>query len=267
MGMILAATAVCYAVATFFRLREKVAGGSMKNHSRISLLIGIGFNLILLYVSTHSARTTAEFGLGSLFIIGALSMALAAVFIELMLQENYFSIFALPISLTLLLMSSLAAGQISGTHFAKPWFIAHLITSITGECFFVIAAVSAITYLFVVRKLKSKNRLKALYLFPPLARLDIITFQAITSGTISFFIGLSIGFYGNIEYFAKFTPALKHYFSLAVFLYYCSIILLRRRARFAGPRLANAALIGFVLSLALILIPSNELHWLSEATK
>lgn len=239
----------------------------MKNHSRLSLLAGIGFNLVLLYLSTHSARTSAEFGLSSFLVIAALSLALATIFIELMLQENYFSVFSLPVSIALLLMSLLTTGQISGIHFTRPWFIAHLLASITGEGFFMMAAISSGTYLFVVRKLKSKNRLKALYLLPPLARLDSLTYRTIVFGALSFMLGLGIGFYGNIQHFANFSPAFKHYFSLLVLLYYVAIMVMRKPLQLAGPRLANAALVGFALSIALILIPDNNLHWLQEAAK
>lgn len=239
----------------------------MKNHSRLSLLAGIGFNLVLLYLSTHSARTSAEFGLSSFLVIAALSLALASIFIELMLQENYFSVFSLPISLALLLMSLLTTGQVSGAHFTKTWFIAHLLASITGEGFFMMAAISSATYLFVVRKLKSKNRLKALYLFPPLARLDNLTYRTIIFGALLFLFGLIIGLYGNYLHFSGFSPVLKHYFSFVVLLYYLAIVFLRARLNLAGPRLANAALLGFALSLALIFIPDNDLHWLPEVVK
>ena len=267
MQIILAATALSYVIATFFRIREKVANAPMKNHSRLSLIFAIILNLALMYVSTDSARTSSEFELASLLIVGCLGLGLASISIEILMHENYFSIFSLPVGTVLLLMSLLVTGQISGPHFSQPWFIAHLIASITGECFFLIAAISSATYLFVVRKLKNKNRLKALYLFPPLARLDTLTYRTIVFGAISFLIGVLIGLYGNLKYFSNFTPAFKHIFSLVLLVYYGGIMIFRDPLKLAGPRLANAALFGFALAAALLLIPDNQMHWLEEAGK
>ncbi len=264
---VLALTAICYVIATFFRIREKVAGQPMKNHSRMSLLAAIFFNLQLLYVFTDTTRHSAEFSLGGFFIIGALSLAMATIFIELLLQESYFSAFSLPICLVMLLMSLLMRGHIAGDHFSQPWFLIHLIAAITGECFFLIAAISGATYLFVVRRLKSKNKLKAVSLFPPLTRLDSLTYRTIMIGTLLFLIGLGIGLYGNMKHFAGFSPVFKHYFSVGVMAYYGLIVIMRQKLQLAGPRLASAALLGLALSVALVLLPDNHQHWLAEQIK
>lgn len=263
----LAGTLIFYALATFFRIREKVAGAPMKNHSRLSLLAAILANLVLLYLATHNTRVSAEFDLSGFLVVASLSLALTAIFIELMMQESYFSIFALPLCMVLLPVSLLVTGRITGPHFTQPWFLIHLIAAITGECFFLMAAISSLTYLFVVRKLKNKNRLKAVFMFPPLTRLDNLTYQTVISGAVLFLIGLAIGIFGNIRHFSGFSPAFKHYFSLIVLIYYAAVIVLRRPLKIAGPKLAQAALIGFALSLALIFVPGNDLHWFPEAVK
>jgi ABC-type uncharacterized transport system permease subunit len=158
----------------------------------------------------------------------------------------------------------LVSGKIAGEHFSETWFIVHLITSIAGESFFMIAAISSATYLFVVRKLKSKNKLKAVFMFPPLTRLNDLTYKLIKAGILVFFIGLALGLHGNYRYFNEFQPAAKHYFAGLVLFYYFAVALLRKPLKLAGPRLAIAAIIGFILSLILVFVPNNDLHWLHE---
>lgn len=262
----LIATAISYAFATYFRFREKVAGSPMKNHSRASLIIGFILNLVLFYLITSGSETTSELQINSFLITGSLSLALCTIAVEMGMKENYFSIFSLPVCLVVLLMSLLVTGKITGQHFSQPWFAAHLIASISGECFFIIAAVSSGTYLYIVRRLKKKNRLKAVFLFPPLNRLDDLTFKLIVSGFVTFVIGLAIGIYGNYSYFSAFTPTMKHYFSVLVLTYYFVIIALRWKFSLAGPRLAAAALLGFILSMGLIFLPANDLHWQPNQT-
>lgn len=266
MQVILIATAISYAFATFFRVREKVAGSPMKNHSRASLIIGFILNMVLLYLTNAGSEKNFELQTNSFLVAGSLSLALCTLAIEMGMKENYFSIFSLPVCLAVLLMSSLVTGKVSGHQFTQAWFAGHLIASIVGECFFVIAAISSTTYLYVVRRLKKKNRLKAVFHFPPLNRLDNLTYKLLISGTLTFAMGLAIGLYGNYSNYSTFAPAMKHFFSAAVLVYYLAVVSLRGFLKLAGPRLAIATLIGFFLSACLILIPTNERHWQPEST-
>ena len=152
-------------------------------------------------------------------------------------------------------------GKLAGAHFAQGWFALHLLLAILGECFFMIAAVSSLTYLFVVRRLKKKNRLRAVFFFPPLARLDDLTFKLIVSGTAVFAVGLLAGLYGNLKHFEAFSPGGKHIFALFLLLFYLALIVARRPFKLAGNRLAVLAVTGFALSIGLVVLPDNELHW------
>jgi ABC-type uncharacterized transport system permease subunit len=129
-----------------------------------------------------------------------------------------------------------------------------------------ISAISSATYLFVVRKLKNKNKLKALYLFPPLARLNDLTGKLVIAGIVTFSTGLAIGLYGSYIHFSSFEPASKHWFAAIVLLYYLAILILKKPLKIVGPRLAIVVIFGFILSIGLILIPDNDLHWLHNTT-
>jgi ABC-type uncharacterized transport system permease subunit len=215
----------------------------------------------LFYLTVSTKNESSQLATASLLEATSFTLAACTLFVELGFKENYLSIFSLPVCITILVLSLLVSGSIEGAQFTQTWFIAHLISSIAGECFFLIAAISSFSYLFVVRRLKKKNRLKAVFLFPPLSRLDNLTYRLIVAGTLTFALGLIFGLYGNFEHFNTFKPAFKHYYSIILLIYYLILCLFKYRLKLAGPRLAHAALIGFVLSLGLILLPNNDLHW------
>lgn len=259
MQVLLASTLLAYALATFFRVKERVAGHSMPLHANLSFGLGLVCNIIL--VAEIFAFGDTHLHYRTLFVVSALSLSLSTVAIERVLKEKFFSIFTLPISFVFMICSTFADGTLAGAHFTQGWFATHMLLAILGECFFMIAAVSSVTYLFVVRRLKKKNRLRAVFFFPPLARLDDLTFKLIVVGTAVFAAGLAAGLYGNISHFSGFTPGGKHVYAVCLLLFYLALIACRRPLRVAGNRLALLAVIGFVLSLGLMILPDNELHW------
>lgn len=253
------ATIAAYAVATFFRVKEKVADRSFKHHANFSLFLGLVCNAIM--TVKVFALSDAFLHYQSFFIVGALSLGICTLAIEKGLKETYFSIFTIPAMVVFLLCASFVDGKLAGAHFSQGWFAVHLLLAILGECFFFIAAISSVTYFYVVRRLKRKNRLRAVFFFPPLTRLDDLTFKLLAAGTSIFFIGLGVGLYGNFAHFAEFSPGSKHIFSLIVLAFYLLIVIMRKPLKIAGTRLATLALAGFLLSLGLITIPDNTSHW------
>lgn len=259
MQVLLFATLIGYALATFFRVREKVAGQSFRHHSTFSLALGVTCNAIMTFQSFAGSDLHLQYQ--TLFITGALSLGICTAVIEHGLKETFFSIFSLPASIVMLFCSTFTDGALMGGQFAQRWFAFHLLLSILGECFFLIAAISSLTYFYVVRRLKKKNRLRAVFFFPPLARLDDLTFKLIVAGTCVFFAGLVAGFYGNYSYFISFSPGAKHIFATLLLAFYLLIILLRKSLKLTGTRLATLAVIGFFLSIGLITLPDNSEHW------
>lgn len=267
MLVLFVSTIAAYALATFFRVKEKVAGHSFAYHATFSLLLGLVLNLIMSIKIFGLSDTYLHYQ--GLFISGALSLGICTLAIEKGLKETYFSIFTLPAVMVLLLCATFVDGTITGTHFLQKWFALHLFLAILGECFFFIAAISSITYFFVVRRLKQKNRLRAVFFFPPLTRLDDLTFKLVFAGNLLFFCGLAIGLYGNYSHFSGFSPGPKHVFAGIVFLFYAVLIACRKPFKIAGTRLAAMALAGFFLSIILITVPDNTTHWqpLSEISR
>ncbi len=259
MQVLLFATLAGYALATFFRVKEKVAGRSFRHHSNFSLMLGLSCNTLLAIQAFSHSDLHLQYQ--ALFVAGALSLGICTAITEHGLKETYFSIFSLPASIVLLFCSTFTDGVLAGDHFNQRWFAIHLLLSILGECFFFIAAVSSVTYFYVVRRLKRKNRLRAVFFFPPLTRLDDLTFKLIVSGTAIFTAGLATGLYGNYSHFANFAPGTKHIFALALLAFYFFIIVARSPLKLTGTRLAGLAIIGFFLSAGLVTLPDNSEHW------
>ncbi|HNX74998.1 MAG TPA: cytochrome c biogenesis protein CcsA [Candidatus Rifleibacterium sp.] len=253
------ATLIGYVLATFFRLREKVAGRSFRHHSTFSLALGLTCNAIL----TFRAFTLSDGGFHyqAVFLAGALGLGICTAIIEHGLKETFFSIFSLPASVVMLFCSTFADGILTGGQFSQRWFAVHLLLSILGECFFFIAAISSAVYFYVVRRLKKKNRLRALAIFPPMARLDDLTFKLIGAGTLVFSGGLAAGFYGNYSYFISFSPGSKHIYAVLLLAFYLIVLLGRKGLKLSGTRLATMAIIGFILSFGLVTLPDNSEHW------
>ncbi len=259
MQVLLLATIVGFALATFFRVKERVAGHSFRHHSNFSLALGLTCNTVMVFRAF--AGSDADLHYRELFLAGALCMGISTAISEHGLKETFFSIFSLPASIVMLLCSTFADGVLSGGQFSQRWFAVHLLLSILGESFFLIAAVSSTTYFYVVRRLKKKNRLRAVFIFPPLARLDDLTFKLIGTGTAAFAAGLAAGLYGNWSYFVSFSPGGKHIYAGLLLLFYTFILLARKSMRISGTRLATLAIIGFFLSIGLITLPDNARHW------
>lgn len=259
MLVIFIATIAAYAIATFFRVKEKVAGRSFKYHADFSFFLGLVGNAIM--TVKMLALSDVDLHYDSFFISGALGLGISTLAIEKGLKESYFSIFTIPAMVCFLLCATFVDGKMTGEYFSQKWFTLHLLLSILGESFFFISAISSLTYFFVVRRLKRKNRLRAVFFFPPLTRLDDLTFKLIASGTAFFAAGLAIGFYGNFTNNHELTLGSKHIFSLLVLFFYLTIVVSRKPLKIAGTRLATLAMLGFFLSLGMITIPDNASHW------
>lgn len=259
MTMLFIASIVAYSIATYFRVKEKVAGRPFKHHTDFSLYLALVCNMVL--ASRAFVLSDTHLHYQGLFIFGSLSLGISALAIEKGLKESFFSIFTIPSAIVFLICATFVDGKLAGEHFLQGWFALHLFLAILGEIFFCIAALSSITYLYVIRRLKKKNRLRAVFLFPPLTRLDDLTFKLIKVGTSVFFLGLVIGLYGNYSHFSEFKPVLKHVFAGIVMCFYLLVIILRKPMNIAGNKLAVVAVAGFILSLGLIIIPDNAAHW------
>lgn len=254
--------ALAYGLAAFFRVREKVAGSTMKWHGLGAMGVGFLFHAGALLVLFFAGHGVAEFPLRSAFLGAGAFLVLACFLTELLVHETWFSIFALPVSGLLVVVSPLLEEVLEGTHFRGPLFLGHVFASIAGECFFFLGAISGATYLFLTRKLKQKNRLRAVHFLPPLARLDSLTVSFIAVGVILFAVGLTLGALWSVSSFGTITILeAKRGASVGVLLFYGVLLLARKRGQLSGHRLSVMTLLGLAASLGLVFGIQGTAHW------
>jgi len=237
----------------------------MKWHSWAALSLGLIFHFTGLAMNLQENLTTKGFSLQNTSLVSSVILVASCFALEIFSGEIFFTIFILPIAIALLIISGISVPLLEGPHFRGPWFLTHVGFSIAGECFFFMASVSAIAYLFVVRKLKSKNRLRAMYFFPSLARLDNFTLWFVGVGFILFSIGISFGCFWSWYYFGGISLIeTKKAISLGVMLFFAIILLGSRAGKIAGPKLAILSILGFLTSLALAIGVDSRLHWFPQ---
>ncbi|MFZ2958476.1 MAG: cytochrome c biogenesis protein CcsA [Candidatus Ozemobacteraceae bacterium] len=250
-----------YGFATLFRLMEKVTARPMTLHGTASLVIGFLAHLTTLGFELHQLGETGAFRVR--FVLSAVAALFVAVcmFLERR-NDTWFSLFVFPPAIPLAALPLIESPGLSGPAFQGPLFWIHVSGTITGECFFLLAAVSSISYLYQTRRLKAKNRLRAVFLIPPLTRLDQSSYHFIFAGLILFTTGIISGALWSLQTYSILTfhdP--KRLAALLLSIYYGSIILGRSARGWAGPRLAWMIIVGATASLAQILLFADRIHW------
>ena len=266
MNILIVVAGIAYALATLFRVIQKIAEKPMDNHRLITISVGIlahvGAIAALVFGGDSGYSGVGGFPLRGSLLLTAGLLALVCTVLEASTGETFFSIFVLPIVIVLLVFSGLTTQFIEGTLFQGTWFFLHMGASLAGECFFLMAAISAANYLYLVGKLKSKNRMRAIRLFPPLARLDNFTMMFLRSGVIFFAFGITMGAYGWIGAFGM-TGMLgtKRVLSAMLLAFFVFLLGARHQGWILGTRLSMLTIVGFIISLSFIFV-SRATHWI-----
>nr|MBP7634233.1 cytochrome c biogenesis protein CcsA [Candidatus Ozemobacteraceae bacterium] len=176
--------------------------------------------------------------------------------------EIFFSLFVLPVAAALFGLAALVEKLLLGSHFSGPWFFLHVGFSIAGECLFFMAALAGATYLFALKRLKEKNRVRAVSFFPPLLRLEKLMTRFLNGGSSLFAIGLTAGFVWSWLQFAVFDPLEpKKGLSTLVLLGFGGVSVATRMGHLSGPRVAWCVIGGFLLSMLVMIGIDSSMHW------
>lgn len=262
MWFFLVLSCLSYALAAFFRVLEKVSGRPMTWHGWGALIAGFGGHLGVLFLLMGSADQPTGFPTQGAPLAAGLILVFICTILEITSRESFFTIFVLPLVIGLVGLSPLARAWLTGTHFQGGWFFTHVAAAVAGECFFLMAGLSAAASWYEVRKLKGKNRLRAMKLLPPLTRLDGFIVQFITMGFTCFALGLALGCYWSVLHFGRidlWQP--KQVGSIAILAYFAILLSGRYAGRITGPRLTSLTIIGSVLSLAMTFFANGSMHW------
>ncbi len=250
-------------LAAFFRILERAAGRTPAWHGTIALWLGLVAALVaMLMTSGQKAAASAGFSLPLAVQIAGFMLAGICGWLEWRSGETFFSLFVLPVAAALLGLAALVEKLLLGSHFSGPWFFLHVGFSIAGECLFFMAALAGATYLFALKRLKEKNRVRAVSFFPPLLRLEKLMIRFLNGGCILFAIGLAAGFAWSWLQFAVFDPLEpKKGLSTLVLLGFGGVSVATRAGRLSGPRVAWGVIGGFLLSMFVVLGIDSSMHW------
>ncbi|HEY9070451.1 MAG TPA: cytochrome c biogenesis protein CcsA [Candidatus Ozemobacteraceae bacterium] len=263
MQITLAIAVVALLLAAFFRILERAAGKTPAWHGTLTLWIGLAAAFAS-FLGHPGAATGAQAGFSLPLALQIAGFVLAAVcaWLEWRSRETFFSLFVLPVSAALLTVAAVGERLLVGTQFRGPWFLLHVGFSIAGECLFFMAALAAITYLIALKRLKDKNRLRAVSFFPPLLRLESLMTGFLGGGCVLFAAGLFGGFAWFWLQFAILDPLEpKKALSSLLLVVFVAILLLRRREKLPGPRFAWSIIAGFLLSMVLTFGIDSTAHW------
>lgn len=263
MNIALGIAAVSLLLAAFFRILERAAGRTPAWHGTIALWLGLGAAVAAMLMAQEQKNAApAGFSLPLAIQIAGFVLAGICAWLEWRSGETFFSLFVLPVAAALLVVAALGEKLLLGSHFSGPWFFLHVGFSIAGECLFFMAALAGATYLFALKRLKEKNRVRAVSFFPPLLRLEMLMTRFLSGGCVLFTIGLVAGFVWSWLQFGIFDPfETKKGFSILVLLVFGGISVASRTGRLAGPRIAWGVIGGFVLSMLVVLGIDSSMHW------
>lgn len=253
---------LAYALATATRLRHRLAGAddSQPRWGLWILALGLllhAFGVANLLGTTGDTPPWAR--LQAVAALASLVLAAACLGLELWQRERFVSLFALPLAVALLLFGFISRNPATlPNDIGGLWFGTHVLMSVAGECFFLLAAVVSVAYLFQTRRLKAKNRLRAIGFFPPLARLDHLNAVFTLVGFGLFSAGLLLGAVGSQQVYGIYwhlEP--KQNLALATWTVFALAVGGRAAFSWGGPRTAVLAIVGFILSLMLALVSSG----------
>lgn len=253
---------LCFAAAVTLLMREKVLGRPRSLLVHILVGLGAGLSLLCLLALWHASSDPVGFPVRGVPLAASGLLAIISLLTELVFAESFFTILALPTAIGFALLSLLLSGHLIGIQFQGGIFIVHVGFAVAGQCLFIMAAFAATTYLYQLRKLKSKNRMRAIRYFPPLARLDMFLIRFLCAGLVMFGAGLLAGlawlkiYTGNIDILTG-----KTAFSIFIFLYFLSLLLGRRQGFLPGNRIAWMTSVGTLVTLLLSVVVNGPHHW------
>jgi len=261
--MCLGISATALMLAAFFRILERAAGRAPAWHGTITLWSGLAAALLsLLLWHNRVPSATAGFSLPIAVQIAGFVLASICAWLEWRSRETFFSLFVLPVAAALLAVAALGERLLVGTQFSGPWFLLHVGFSIAGECLFFMACLAGVTYLFALRRLKGKNRIRAVSFFPPLLRLETLMTGFLGGGCLLFALGIAGGFIWSWLQFAIIDPLEpKKALSAVLLLLLGSMLAARHAGSLSGPRLAWGIIAGFVISMTLAFGIDSSMHW------
>ena len=139
--------------------------------------------------------------------------------------------------------------------------IVHTVCSLLSYAAFLIAFLSGIFFLIQERQLKRKHMGLLFHRLPSLGTLDRVNFAAISVGFGLLSLGVACGFVGARVLFGRWwRDDPKEYLTVALWISYLGLWIVRFRATLRGRRVALLSVVGFSLVLFTLMGAGWLLH-------
>jgi ABC-type uncharacterized transport system permease subunit len=194
--VVFALVVVVYAAASTAAVLQLLADGQRYRRFVIPLVaLGAVLEAVVLIFRAVAIKAVPLTGTFESLIVLTIVFALVYLFFSIAIHRVWFGSVMVWVILGLIILSALVAEPASAAHAAAstPWAIAHGIAMILAGAAAMLAAASAVLYLFARRKLKQKKVLQVLGKVPNIERLERMNIFGLKACFVLMTLGFASG--------------------------------------------------------------------------
>jgi len=195
MAIFILVVVICFAAAVVGVLQLRTQGEKLRRYLLALVSLAVTLEAVILIFRAIAIKAVPLTGLFESMIVLTIVFGLTYLFLNIAIHRVWFSSVMAWVMLLLVLMSGIVAEPASQAHAAAstPWAIAHAVAMILGGASAMLAAASAVLYLFAERKLKQKNLLPVLGKVPNIEKLERMNLLGLKSCFVLMTFGLASG--------------------------------------------------------------------------
>jgi len=195
MAIFILVVVICFAAAVVGVLQLRTQGEKLRRSLLALVSLAVTLEAVILIFRAIAIKAVPLTGLFESMIVLTIVFGLTYLFLNIAIHRVWFSSVMAWVMLLLVLMSGIVAEPASQAHAAAstPWAIAHAVAMILGGASAMLAAASAVLYLFAERKLKQKNLLPVLGKVPNIEKLERMNLLGLKSCFVLMTFGLASG--------------------------------------------------------------------------
>jgi len=195
MAIFILVVVICFAAAAVGVLQLRTQGEKLRRSLLALVSLAVTLEAVILIFRAIAIKAVPLTGLFESMIVLTIVFGLTYLFLNIAIHRVWFSSVMAWVMLLLVLMSGIVAEPASQAHAAAstPWAIAHAVAMILGGASAMLAAASAVLYLFAERKLKQKNLLPVLGKVPNIEKLERMNLLGLKSCFVLMTFGLASG--------------------------------------------------------------------------
>jgi ABC-type uncharacterized transport system permease subunit len=195
MAVFILVVVICLVAAVIGILQLLMQGEKLRRSLLALVSLAVSLEAVILIFRAIAIKAVPLTGLFESMIVLTIVFGLIYLFLSIAIHKVWFASVMVWVMLLLVLMSGIVAEPASQAHEAAstPWAIAHAIAMILGGASAMLAASSAVLYLFAQRKLKQKKLLPVLGKVPNIEKLERMNLLGLKSCFVLMTFGLASG--------------------------------------------------------------------------